>query len=315
VATFGDSTMPRNPIQPRQVQQKARVRRALRVKEPKLIENTKKALILRGKKTSDVINGTLKDMYRLKQPNGLMFSRHNDVQPFEDETKIEFLCQKNDCSLFALGTHNKKRPHNLILGRLFDGHLLDSVELGIERFVSVEKMSSSVTKRIGSKPCLLFQGEHWEQADGPFPVLKNLLLDFFRGDEVDTINLAGLDHVMVCTVGEGKLLIRHYGTHLTRSGTKIPDVNLLPMGPSWDMVVRRHKVPSTDLWNLSCRQPKQLAPKKRKNISENVFGDKIGQIHLGKQDLSSMKVRRVKAIRLANKMDKKGENEKKQDTT
>ena len=29
----------------------------------------------------------------------------------------EFLSSKNDCSLFVLGTHNKKRPHNLVLGR------------------------------------------------------------------------------------------------------------------------------------------------------------------------------------------------------
>lgn len=31
--------------------------------------------------------------------------------------------------------------------------------------------------------------------------------------------------------------------------------------------------------------------RKTKNISENEFGDKVGRIHLGRQDLSSMKVR------------------------
>ncbi|CAM9754749.1 unnamed protein product, partial [Hapterophycus canaliculatus] len=31
--------------------------------------------------------------------------------------------------------------------------------------------------------------------------------------------------------------------------------------------------------------------RKVKNISANQFGDKLGRIHLGRQDLSSMKVR------------------------
>mmetsp|Transcript_12177 Transcript_12177/g.15960 ORF Transcript_12177/g.15960 Transcript_12177/m.15960 type:complete len:304 (+) Transcript_12177:55-966(+) len=302
--------MPTRSVQPKQLRQKARVKRALKKKEPKLIENTKQSLILRGKKTSEVINTTLKDIYKLKQPHAKMFQRHNDVQPFEDETKIEFLCQKNDCSLFALGSHNKKRPHNLVLGRLFDGHLLDMVELGIQDFVPVEMFQGSMSKRVGAKPCLVFQGEQWDQAEGGYSTLKNILLDFFRGDEVSTICLKGLDHVMVCTISEGKIFIRHYAILLKRSGTKVPNINLEPMGPSWDFILRRHKVPSSDLWKLACRKPKQLKEKKRKNITRNEFGDKIGRIHLGKQDLTSMKVRKVKALRQAVKsnQDKEEEN-------
>ena len=44
---------------------------------------------------------------------------------------MEFLSQKNDASLFAFGTHSKKRPHNLVFGRLFDHHILDMVETGV----------------------------------------------------------------------------------------------------------------------------------------------------------------------------------------
>lgn len=52
----------------------------------------------------------------------------------------EKLCSKADASLFAFGSHSKKRPSNLLLGRLFDGHLLDMFELGVERFVSMHEL-------------------------------------------------------------------------------------------------------------------------------------------------------------------------------
>ena len=58
-------------------------------------------------------------------------------------TKLEFFCKKNDSSLFMLGNHNKKRPHNIILGRMYDYHLLDMFELGLENFVSLQEFKNS----------------------------------------------------------------------------------------------------------------------------------------------------------------------------
>lgn len=46
-----------------------------------------------------------------------MFSKKNDTNPMEDETSAEFLMAKNDCALMAFGSHNKKRPNNLVLVR------------------------------------------------------------------------------------------------------------------------------------------------------------------------------------------------------
>lgn len=44
------------------------------------------------------------------------------------------------CSLFCFGNHQKKRPNNLIFGRMFDWQLLDMVEFGV---VDYEPMQST----------------------------------------------------------------------------------------------------------------------------------------------------------------------------
>lgn len=44
------------------------------------------------------------------------------MRPFEagGEASLEFYCSRSHCSLFCLGSHSKKRPHNLVLGRMHD---------------------------------------------------------------------------------------------------------------------------------------------------------------------------------------------------
>jgi ribosome production factor 2 len=42
--------------------------------------------------------------------------------------------QKYDASLFAMISNSKKRPDTVTIGRLFDSHLLDMVELKLVNF-------------------------------------------------------------------------------------------------------------------------------------------------------------------------------------
>ena len=108
--------------------------RALLKRAPRLVEELKKVLLLHGGKSSAILKEVLSDLGALKRGECLKLSRKNeDVRPFETggEGGLEFLCHKADCSLFCLANHSKKRPHNLVLGRMFDFKLLDMLELGV----------------------------------------------------------------------------------------------------------------------------------------------------------------------------------------
>lgn len=75
----------------------------------------KRVLVVKGKHTSQVINEVLHDFALMSKPNNRILSKKNELLPFEDANSIEFLNQKNECCLFVLGSHSKKRPNNLIL--------------------------------------------------------------------------------------------------------------------------------------------------------------------------------------------------------
>lgn len=79
-------------------------KRALEAREPKAVENTKTALVIRGKKTSDKVLHFLKDVHALKKPFVTEFhGRKNDILPFENVTPLENMCKKHDASLFLFG--------------------------------------------------------------------------------------------------------------------------------------------------------------------------------------------------------------------
>lgn len=272
-----------------------RVDRILKNMEPQLVENTKRALIMKGKATSQVICNVLTDLAKLLKPNCKMLSRKNDILAFEDVNSIEFLGQKNDCSLFAIGSHSKKRPHNLILGRSFDGHVLDMYEFGVEEYIGIDEIQGR-KKAMGSKPMMIFQGDQWE-SDSNFKKIQNLLLDFFRGDKPERICLKGVDHVISCTVSEGKVFIRGYSTQFKKSGSKIPNVQLTSMGPNMDLTVRRTQLASEDMWKTACKKPKIANITKVKNITRTIIGEKIGRLHMEKQNLDKMGGKRSTALR------------------
>ncbi|KAL1917103.1 uncharacterized protein VTP21DRAFT_5301 [Calcarisporiella thermophila] len=280
----------------------ARSKRALKKREPKVNENPKTALFIRGSTTSHIVNDALTDLYSLKKPDAVNFTKKNPIHPFDDDTPLTFLSQKNDSSLIVVGTHSKKRPHNLVFARMFDHQLMDMIEVGIEKSVPMAEFKAPKCA-VGMRPLMVFNGEHWESK----PELKHMrtmLLDFFRGQEADAINLAGLEHVISLTAmpsseddGSHRIFFRVYTIQLKKSGTRIPRIELEEMGPSFDWRIRRRVEPKDDMWKMAIKVPKELKPKRVKNVEKDLLGDKYGRVHLGRQDLSKLQTRKMKGLK------------------
>ncbi|CAL1264190.1 unnamed protein product [Larinioides sclopetarius] len=237
----------------------------------------------------------MKDFASLKKPNCVFFNRKNDIKPMEDATKLEFFCQKSDASLFMFGSHNKKRPNNLVAGRLFDYHILDMFELAIEDFKSLKDFKTAKVP-LGSKPMLLFTEGFEETLE--HRRLKNFFIDFFRGPVVEYINLKGLEHLLVFSLVRGKILFRSYRTTLKKANeSKAPSVELEEIGPRMSFVLRRHQLASEDLFKKACKKPKQLKPTKVKNMKRDTFGTTHGRIHMERQDYAKLQTRKLKGLK------------------
>ena len=57
--------------------------------------------------------------------------------------KLEQYATKADCGQFVIGNHTKKRPNNLIFGRLYDNRLYDLLELGVESYKSIKAFGAA----------------------------------------------------------------------------------------------------------------------------------------------------------------------------
>eukprot|EP01134_Creolimax_fragrantissima_P005955 CFRG5955T1 len=296
----------------------ARSKRVLDNRGPKVVENPKQTLFVKGNKTGETVNELLGDLHTLKKPMAIMYKKKNPVLPFDDASSLEFFCQKSDASLFVFGNHTKKRPNNVVFGRTFDGHIMDMIEVGIENYKGLSQYKQSVM--MGSKPCFVFNGDSFE-TDATLMKIKSLVLDLFRGQVVQNINIGGLDHVISVThipltqkQADGSTATTHtvafrvFKSKLLKSGTRTPRVELVEMGPNFDMEVRRTQFASKDVLKHAMKQPATLKPKKHKNVEYDGLGNKYSRVHMVRQDLDSIQLRKTKALKRKPEAPEKDEN-------
>lgn len=270
-------------------------KRAILKKEPKLIEDAKQTLCFKGKNTSQIVVDFMKDLYDLKKPDAQIMQKKNDILPFEDITPVEKFSVKYNAPLFMIALHNKKRPHNLVMGRMYEQTLLDMAEFGIENYKGLKSFKVPKIAE-GIKPLLVFNGELFEN-NYELNRIKNLFVDMFQREPVEKIRLQGLEHVLSFTAIDNKILVRSYRILLKKSDCRIPRIELEEIGPRADLICRRTKLASEDLFKQACKKPKELKVKKKKNISVDKLGTTFGRVHVGAQNINSIQTRKMKGLK------------------
>lgn len=86
------------------------------------------------------------------------------------------------------------------------------------------------------------------------------------------------------------------------------------MGPRMDFRVGRIHEPEQDMLKEALKKAK-TEEKTKKNVSMDVMGDKIGRIHLGKQDLGGLQTRKMKGLKRSRDEDAGDENDEDQDVS
>ena len=162
-----------------------------------------------------------------------------------------------------------------------------------------------------------------------YQLIKSMLLDFYGGHPVTEVPLTALEHVISITAGPLSddisnthptttvclplVHLRVYTVKLLPSGTRAPRAELTEMGPSIDLAVRRIQTPDEEMLRHALKRPKIAKSdvekglgKKKKNIETDAMGDKVGRIHLVKQDLGKMQVRKMKGLKVKKDMANRG---------
>ena len=287
----------------------ARSKRALEQREPKAIENPKTCLFLRGTTCSQVVQDALNDLHALRLPLAKKFTKKNAVHPFEDASSLEFFSEKNDASLLVFGSSQKKRPHAMTFIRTFGHKVLDMLELYLDN-ESFRTMAQFKNKKfaVGLRPMLLFAGTAFESPiANEYTLAKSLLVDFFRSDPSDKIDVEGLQYIVSVTAedvddnstqeAKPRIHLRVYMIQTKRSGQKLPRVEVEEIGPRMDFRVGRVKEADVSMLKEAMKKPRGLEERPKKNITTDTMGDKIGRVHLGRQDLSELQLRKMKGLK------------------
>jgi len=203
-------------------------------------------------------------------------------------------------------------------------------------------LSTSHGQQLTSDTRLLFAGTAFESpVPNEWTLARSLLMDYFRGETTDKVDVEGLQVMVVISADEPsasnnaaahsssstsqpsddlskkpRLHLRVYRIRTRRSGQRLPRVETEEIGPRMDFFLGRMRDPDGALLKEAMKTPRgersAAEPRTKKNLSIDAMGDKLGRIHLGRQDLGQLQSRKMKALK-RGRADDEGEGEGKDD--
>ncbi len=261
---------------------------------PKLIEDPKICCFINTSNSSEIMRMVLNDLYLIRKSFSLKLNKKNQINcPFENTDFIEKFNLKHNSALFSYTSDTKKRPMNLVFGNLFNHKVLDLFEFEITNFIPHEYFNKKMEFEPNRKPVLVFLGEQFE-TNKSFERFKFYLMDFFKQDEIEDVNITDLKRIIVFSITESEIIkIRNYQC-ASVSEYSLNNINLEETGPSFDLKSRRTAISPQETYLLACKQPKLLNKENKKKV--NTLLDVKAKIFPAKQNLNAASLRRYDKI-------------------
>ncbi|XP_029163584.1 ribosome production factor 2 homolog [Nylanderia fulva] len=189
----------------------------------------------------------------------------------DKEKKNYFDTPPKTSELFISVNDRKNGDKILTMGRSFDGEYLELMEFTILESKPIKE--SKMKPEIGAKYFLVFQG-----VDDPR--IQNFFIDF--------LNCGGKEVSLDCVL-YSFIISRIGDTLYTVKYVKILDSGLEEVGPSFLLESKRMYFCDEETFKRACYQER---PKKARNVKKNEFNDRIGRVHIEKQDLRDIRIRK-----------------------
>ena len=103
-------------------------------KEYIMQNDPKHSLFIRGNNLSLKTKLAMLELHKMRDHHlsKCLLQKKNNIQPFEDASYIESAADRHDSAFVLFGSHNKKRPNNMAICRMYNHQLLDIIEVSID---------------------------------------------------------------------------------------------------------------------------------------------------------------------------------------
>ncbi|GAW79984.1 brix domain containing protein [Plasmodium gonderi] len=171
--------------------------------EGELHEGSKNCLFISSNKRTEELRNFMQDLYNIQKPlTCYMPKLHTNLADIL--TKLNDLvdiCIHNSCSFFFSIFSTKKKPSRFLLGRLYNNNLFDYYVFSLLSYIPISLFSNSRNILCDTKPIVLIQGTYFDQNEITRN-LKNVLFDFFKHRNVDSVSTAGVHRLIVISACE-----------------------------------------------------------------------------------------------------------------
>jgi ribosome production factor 2 len=291
-----------------------KVKKLIEKKEKILQKDPKHSLFIRGLKLS---LPTKRAIYELDKMRDMflcktLLQKPNKILPFEDTSYIEYVADKHDAGFVCFGSHNKKRPDNLVIHRMYNHQVLDMVEVGIGGVITMQEFTTKTMIETGQQPILLFQGDPFDLSEKHIK-FKNMMIDFFRIKHLKTLNIIAAQRIISFTASsiDGEILLQQFQAGIINEGLAGDEnVDIQEIGPKIEMTIRRVKHADNDMWKSATKilRSKTKILEKKRNISTNVLGQRVGKAYIQHQDLGTLALKKPQRKRVVEKTEPDKEN-------